>query len=193
MDIKRNKILVIDDNIGFLNMLESIFEIINTDSDIEILYFTDHLELLKYYRDHTSEIGLVLSDFDMPNMNGFELYDRLLLLDRLLLPDQELRFILMTGGGLVDLDLFALKDNVVAVYNKPMESVVHFAEEVLSLIKNWVWFLNIFIYKDSTLISWVFFNIYTIRYRYNKDRDIKLLGIVVDFYINIVFNLDSEF
>ena len=137
-----------------------IFEKVNVSKDIEILYFTDHLELLEYYRSHILEIGLVVSDYDMPDMNGFELYDSLLLLD------SNLRFILMTGG-LIELDLLALKENVVATYSKPMESVVHFAGEILSLIKTWIWFLNIFIYKGSTLISWVFFNIHTIWYRYN--------------------------
>jgi len=124
----KKKVLVIDDNADFLNMLKNTFRLLLRDTDLEFSYFISYLDLLEYYEEHMSDIGLVVSDYTMPGMNGGDLYSTLKIMD------SNLKFILVTGGADVDLSNYSLKPNIVGVYEKPIESVVYFAKEIVRIV-----------------------------------------------------------
>ena len=122
------RVLMIDDDVRFLKLLETTFSIVCRDINIEFTYFTEGLSLLDYYEEHVSEVEIVISDYDMPEINGSDLYSVLKLMD------PELKFILVTGGNYLDLEEFRLRSNVYGVYEKPIESILRFTKEVLSHI-----------------------------------------------------------
>ena len=62
------KILVVDDNELVLNMLSDVL------TDFPIITTTNPLEALALLKSNTNDIGLVISDLEMPEMSGLELY-----------------------------------------------------------------------------------------------------------------------
>jgi two-component SAPR family response regulator len=121
----RNKIIVIDDHVEFLDMLKNLFKVVLDDTDVELHYFTDHLEVLDFYESYKSEIGLVISDYDMPGMNGIDLYKCLLLID------PKLKFVLVSGD--FDFSKVSLNSNMVGLYEKPISSIISFAKDMIYL------------------------------------------------------------
>ena len=122
----RNKIIVVDDHVEFLDMLKNLFKVVLDDTDVEFYYFTDHLEVLDFYESCKSEIGLVISDYYMPGMNGVDLYNCLLLID------PKLKFVLVSGD--FDFSKVSLNSNMVGLYEKPIGSIVGFAKEILKIV-----------------------------------------------------------
>lgn len=72
MNIEKKKILVIDD-------LDAIRDIVSARlrlKGFEIAKANDGLEALKLLEDKPESYDLILSDYDMPNMNGLELLEK---------------------------------------------------------------------------------------------------------------------
>ena len=65
------KILVVDDNELVLNMLSDVL------TDFPIITTTSPLEALALLKSNQNDIGLVISDLEMPEMSGLELYRHL--------------------------------------------------------------------------------------------------------------------
>jgi hypothetical protein len=83
----RAKILVAEDN-------EVCADIVKTtllQENFEVTLAIDGLDALQLFASHQGHFSLVLSDFEMPRMNGFQLAKELLVIERR-------PFILMSGG-----------------------------------------------------------------------------------------------
>jgi CheY-like chemotaxis protein len=72
----RSKILVIDDNPDVTRALKSILEL----NGAKVTVYNNPLEAVKKFRAH--EYDLVLLDFQMPEMDGFEVYRHLTKVDK---------------------------------------------------------------------------------------------------------------
>jgi CheY-like chemotaxis protein len=72
---KSGPIVVIDDNAGDQRLLTEIFK--NLDFSNTIEFFTDATEALEYLNTTERIPFLILSDINMPKMNGFELRTRI--------------------------------------------------------------------------------------------------------------------
>jgi two-component system, chemotaxis family, chemotaxis protein CheY len=62
------KILSVDDSKTIRSTVKSIVDVIG----IELLEAEDGLEGLKVLGEHSGEVDLILLDWEMPNMNGYE-------------------------------------------------------------------------------------------------------------------------
>lgn len=92
-DTERGTILVVDDNLGirvFTKMLLGI-------AGYAVVTATDGEEALQLYEQHHSHIVLLVTDVAMPNMNGFELVERVLQIN----PDLPVLFMSGRYGGIV--------------------------------------------------------------------------------------------
>ena len=67
MTNKGKKILVVDDEPDILNLIEEIL------FDYEVVTTTDPLKAVEIFKSEA--IALVISDYKMPGLNGFELYN----------------------------------------------------------------------------------------------------------------------
>ena len=83
--------MVVDDNEEVLRAMALALE---TISDIEIVCFDSGAKALEAFSTSPSTFDLVVTDFDMPDMNGIELCRRL----RSMSP--KLKVVLATGSGL---------------------------------------------------------------------------------------------
>lgn len=83
------KWMVVDDTEAVLQMTA---EMLKMFTDAEICCFQSPKEALRAFEDDPSAFGLVVTDFDMPEMNGAELCSKL----RAITPD--LKIILATGS-----------------------------------------------------------------------------------------------
>ncbi len=68
---KNGAIIVIEDDKDDRDMLQSIFQSLSIRN--EIVFFADGEEALEYLNDFTVQPFLILSDVNMPKVNGFEL------------------------------------------------------------------------------------------------------------------------
>src|SRR5580704_10122388 len=73
----RETILVVDDNIGIRGYTKLSLE----DAGFDVITAADGEEALRLYQRHQSSIVLLITDVGMPNMNGFQLADRVLQID----------------------------------------------------------------------------------------------------------------
>jgi CheY-like chemotaxis protein len=71
MSEKKKKILWVDDNADLLETIGDLAKIIGFKP--EFSFFTDPREALTAIRQHGEEFAFVLSDFQMPHMNGASL------------------------------------------------------------------------------------------------------------------------
>jgi CheY-like chemotaxis protein len=76
-DPHRGTILVVDDNLDIRGLAKRFL----VDVGYSVLTAADGEEALRFYRDYQSTIVLLITDVMMPNINGFELADRLLGMD----------------------------------------------------------------------------------------------------------------
>lgn len=72
---KRGPIVVIEDNAGDQRILVEIFKELKYDNTIE--FFTDGTEALEYLNTTDKTPFLILSDINMPSINGFELRSKI--------------------------------------------------------------------------------------------------------------------
>lgn len=68
---KQGPIIIIEDDLDDQSILEEIFNTLGYEN--EIVYFTDGNEALDYLNRNDVQPFLILSDINMPRINGFEL------------------------------------------------------------------------------------------------------------------------
>ena len=69
---KKKQILIVEDNEINQEIISSILE-----NDFNVLKANDGLEALKIIKDKRNSISLIITDVNMPNMNGYELLDEI--------------------------------------------------------------------------------------------------------------------
>lgn len=67
-------IAIIDDDIDITDLFKDILE----DDGYTVVAFTDSIAALNHIQDNPEEFGLVISDYRMPQMNGYELCTKLI-------------------------------------------------------------------------------------------------------------------
>src|ERR1700733_7294199 len=85
----RGTILVVDDNATIRSLAKRILEI----AGYTVITAADGEEGLRCYEQNRSAIALLLTDVVMPNINGFELAERVLKMD------SEVSVVLMSGDS----------------------------------------------------------------------------------------------
>jgi DNA-binding NtrC family response regulator len=87
-------IAIIDDEVDLVNLFQEALE----NNGFKVCAFTDPIHAFNILEKKIQEYGLVLSDFRMPNLNGYELCTKLILLN------PELEVILMSAYDIMDCD-----------------------------------------------------------------------------------------
>lgn len=83
----RYHILLVEDE----DMVREVISEMLTDLSYHVVSFSNAVDALDYYKKNSNEIDVVISDMRMPNMNGMQLYKKLLSLNPKLL------FIMLSG------------------------------------------------------------------------------------------------
>lgn len=71
---KRGPIVIIEDDVDDQDILTDIFKELNYDN--KVIFFGDSVQALEYLTDTEIEPFLVLSDINMPKLNGMELREK---------------------------------------------------------------------------------------------------------------------
>jgi CheY-like chemotaxis protein len=71
---KRGPIIIIEDDVDDQEILGDIFKELNYDH--KLIFFGDSVQALEYLTDTDTEPFLVLSDINMPKLNGMELREK---------------------------------------------------------------------------------------------------------------------
>jgi CheY-like chemotaxis protein len=108
---KKCTILLVDDEPVALRINERALE----SSGREFKKAADGVEALALFGNGHGSIDLVISDYDMPNMNGLELLKKARALD----PDTQ--FIVLTGDNSPERETTLLRAGAFAVYSKPVD------------------------------------------------------------------------
>ena len=87
-------IAIIDDEIDLVNLFQEALE----NNGFKVCAFTDPIQAFNTLEKKIQEYGLILSDFRMPNLNGYELCTKLILLN------PELEVILMSAYDIMKSD-----------------------------------------------------------------------------------------
>ena len=72
---KRGPIIIIEDDMDDQDILTDVFKELNYKN--ELIFFADSLQALEYLTDTEIEPFLVLSDINMPKINGMELREKI--------------------------------------------------------------------------------------------------------------------
>ena len=72
---KRGPIIIIEDDMDDQDILTDVFKELNYKN--ELIFFADSLQALEYLTDTEIEPFLVLSDINMPKLNGMELREKI--------------------------------------------------------------------------------------------------------------------
>ena len=70
-------ILVVDDQLDIVNLFRDVLE----SKNHEVIGFTNPINALDHYKRNYDQYGLVISDIQMPEMNGFDLVKNLKKID----------------------------------------------------------------------------------------------------------------
>jgi DNA-binding NtrC family response regulator len=87
-------IAIIDDEVDLVNLFQEALE----NNVFKVCAFTDPIQAFNTLEKKIQEYGLILSDFRMPNLNGYELCTKLVLLN------PELEVILMSAYDIMECD-----------------------------------------------------------------------------------------
>ena len=87
-------IAIIDDEVDLVNLFQEALE----NNGFKVCAFTDPIQAFNTLEKKIQEYGLILSDFRMPNLNGYELCTKLILLN------PELEVILMSAYDIMEYD-----------------------------------------------------------------------------------------
>ena len=109
MTSKSKKILVVDDEPDILTLIEEIL------FDYEVVSTTDPLEALEIFK--AQNVALVISDYKMPGLNGFELYEAL----KRESPNVFPYYLITTGFGDDSLENKAYKLGINEFFKKPID------------------------------------------------------------------------
>lgn len=113
-------IMFVDDNKDLIFLFESIF----CDNNINYNVFSDPIKALEFYKNNYDEIDLVISDYDMPKMNGKKL------LFELINVNSDVKFVFLTGSSFnIDEETMSSK-NVLEVYQKPIFKIKEFIQKI---------------------------------------------------------------
>jgi len=85
----RPRWMLVDDNEPLLFMMQ---QLLSMNTEAEVIAFTSAEEALRTYEENPAAFDVVITDLDMPGMNGIELCDQM----RRLAP--ELKAVLITGN-----------------------------------------------------------------------------------------------
>ncbi|HEX6294695.1 MAG TPA: response regulator [Nitrososphaeraceae archaeon] len=96
IDLFARSIAVIDDDIDITNLFKDVLE----DDGYIVFAFNDSIEALNHIQKNIEEFGLVISDYRMPKMNGYELCTKLADLNH------DLKVILISAYDLLERDNF---------------------------------------------------------------------------------------
>ena len=94
IDLFARSIAVIDDDIDITNLFKDILE----DDGYIVVAFNDSIEALNHIQKNIEEFGLVISDYRMPKMNGYDLCTKLVDLNH------DLKVILISAFDLLERD-----------------------------------------------------------------------------------------
>lgn len=94
IDLFARSIAVIDDDIDITNLFKDILE----DDGYIVVAFNDSTEALNHIQKNIEEFGLVISDYRMPKMNGYDLCTKLADLNH------DLKVILISAFDLLERD-----------------------------------------------------------------------------------------
>ena len=72
---KRGPIVIIEDDSDDQDILDEIFKELNYNN--QLIFFSDSMKALRYLTDTDIEPFLVLSDINMPKLNGMELREKI--------------------------------------------------------------------------------------------------------------------
>ena len=87
-------IAIIDDEVDLVNRFQEVLE----NNGFKVCAFTDPIQAFNTLEKKIQEYGLILSDFRMPNLNGYELCTKLILIN------PELEVILMSTYVTIECD-----------------------------------------------------------------------------------------
>ena len=123
---KSSTIIVVDNDPILRDLLKCIFETAGYTC-VEAREGQEALSIIS----RQSTIGLVLSDFEMPKLDGLQLLQML----KQSLKTRWIPFILMTGNSAVSLRKRALRGGVHAIFYKPftLDELLHILNETRSL------------------------------------------------------------
>ena len=92
--IAAKAIAIIDDEADLVNLFQEALE----KNGFKVCSFTDPIQAFSILEKKIQEYGLILSDFRMPNLNGYELCTKLKQLN------PELKVILMSAYDIIECD-----------------------------------------------------------------------------------------
>ena len=117
----RYHIMLVDDE----DMVRDVINEVLTDLSYHVVSFSSAIEAYEYYKKNVNEIDVVISDMRMPNMNGMQLYKKLINVNPKLL------FIMLSGF----IDEITLEENEkTMVLAKPI-TVKNIDEAIKKLLK----------------------------------------------------------
>jgi DNA-binding NtrC family response regulator len=93
-EMRAKAIAIIDDEVDLVNLFQEALE----NNGFEVNTFTDSIQAFNILEKKIQEYGLILSDFHMPNLNGYELCTKLTQLN------PKLEVILMSAYDLMECD-----------------------------------------------------------------------------------------
>ena len=85
---------IIDDDVDIADLFKDVLE----DDGYTVVAFNDSIAALNHIQEHAEEFGLVISDYRMPQMNGYELCMKLIHLN------SDLKVILISAYDLLERD-----------------------------------------------------------------------------------------
>lgn len=116
------KIVVVDDYRDFAEILR---EFIERQNDAECKVFSNPLDVLEHIKDGNT-VDILISDYEMPHMNGFELATRVLE------ERPETRVTIMSGHNEETLRKFSekymIKDKIILKCKSDMEYLRHLTD-----------------------------------------------------------------
>jgi diguanylate cyclase (GGDEF)-like protein/putative nucleotidyltransferase with HDIG domain len=119
----KGRILLVDDNLDVLKMLKMLL----TKKDFDVTAACNGVEALDIVRTSPEKIDLVISDINMPGMDGLELIQAVREIDA------NLVVVLLTGFATVNNSMSALKAGAFRIIRKPFDT-----EELINTIESGV-------------------------------------------------------
>ncbi|MDB5013478.1 MAG: response regulator [Daejeonella sp.] len=128
---KTGPIIIIEDDPDDQDILKSVFEKLNYDN--EVLYFSDGEKALEYLLSMSIKPFLILSDINMPRLNGMELREKIYNNEQLNL--RCIPYLFLTTAAEQPLVLSAYSKSVQGFFVKP--SNLKGIEKLISSIMNY--------------------------------------------------------